>query len=59
MGAAERDANRVHARRICHGAVLRSLRGTLAWWPFHPAGYALAVKVMPWDYFWFPFFISG
>lgn len=36
---------------------LRVLRGALLWWPFHPAGYALAVSFAM-DYFWFAFFVS-
>ncbi len=36
---------------------LRVMRGSLLWWPFHPAGYALAVSFAL-DYFWFCFFIA-
>ncbi len=36
---------------------LRLLRGAFLWWPFHPAGYALAVSYAM-DYFWFAFFVS-
>jgi hypothetical protein len=36
---------------------LRSMRSAFIWWPFHPAGYALAVSYAM-DYFWFAFFIS-
>lgn len=36
---------------------LRSMRSAFLWWPFHPAGYALAVSYAM-DYFWFAFFIS-
>lgn len=36
---------------------LRVMRGTFLWWPFHPAGYALAVSYAM-DYFWFCFFIA-
>ena len=36
---------------------LRLMRGAFLWWPFHPAGYALAVSYAM-DYFWFAFFIS-
>ncbi|HSV72643.1 MAG TPA: DUF6785 family protein [Chthonomonadales bacterium] len=36
---------------------LRLMRGAVTWWPFHPAGYALAVSFAM-DYFWFAFFIS-
>jgi hypothetical protein len=37
--------------------LLKALRGMFAWWPFHPAGYALAVSYAM-DYFWFAFFLS-
>lgn len=37
--------------------LLRLARWHLWWWPFHPAGYALAVSFAM-DYFWFSFFIS-
>ncbi|CEK13691.1 hypothetical protein CWRG_00581 [Chthonomonas calidirosea] len=36
---------------------LRLMRGAFLWWPFHPAGYALAVSFAM-DYFWFCFFIA-
>jgi len=36
---------------------LRIMRGAFLWWPFHPAGYALAVSFAM-DYFWFAFFVS-
>lgn len=36
---------------------LRVMRGAFIWWPFHPAGYALAVSYAM-DYFWFAFFVS-
>ncbi|MCS6777402.1 MAG: DUF6785 family protein [Chloroherpetonaceae bacterium] len=36
---------------------LRVMRGAFLWWPFHPAGYALAVSYAM-DYFWFCFFIA-
>ena len=36
---------------------LRLCRGAWVAWPFHPAGYALAVSYAM-DYFWFAFFIS-
>lgn len=36
---------------------LMSLRGAFIGWPFHPAGYALAVSYAM-DYFWFAFFLS-
>ena len=37
--------------------VLMLMRMRFLWWPFHPAGYALAVSYAM-DYFWFPFLIS-
>ena len=36
---------------------LRTLRTAFAGWPFHPAGYALAVSFAM-DYFWFAFFLA-
>ena len=36
---------------------MRVMRGAFLWWPFHPAGYALAVSFAM-DYFWFAFFVS-
>jgi hypothetical protein len=33
------------------------MRMRFFWWPFHPAGYALAISFAM-DYFWFAFFIS-
>jgi hypothetical protein len=36
---------------------LHSMRGAFAWWPFHPAGYALALSFAM-DYFWFAFLAS-
>jgi hypothetical protein len=36
---------------------LRVMRGNFLWWPFHPAGYALAVSYAL-DYFWFCFFVA-
>lgn len=36
---------------------LRLMRGAFLWWPFHPAGYALAVSFAM-DYFWCCFFIA-
>jgi hypothetical protein len=36
---------------------LSVLRAKFLWWPFHPAGYALAVSYAL-DYFWFAFFIA-
>ncbi len=38
-------------------SVLMAMRMRFFWWPFHPAGYALAVSFAM-DYFWFAFFIS-
>ena len=37
--------------------LLRVLRMKFLFWPFHPAGYALAVSFAI-DYFWFPLFLS-
>ena len=37
--------------------LIRFLRTRFLFWPFHPAGYALAVSFAI-DYFWFPFFLS-
>ncbi len=43
------------------GAVLTFLmmfmRMRFLWWPFHPAGYALAISFAM-DYFWFAFFVA-
>ena len=36
---------------------LKSMRGAFVNWPFHPAGYALAISYAM-DYFWFAFFVS-
>jgi len=36
---------------------LRQMRSAFLWWPFHPAGYALAISFSM-DYFWFCFFIA-
>lgn len=36
---------------------LKMLRATFVGWPFHPAGYALAVSYAM-DYFWFAFIVS-
>lgn len=36
---------------------LKGLRGAFISWPFHPAGYALAISYAM-DYFWFAFFVS-
>ena len=36
---------------------LRALRTAFIWWPFHPAGYALAISFAM-DYFWFAFLIA-
>jgi len=37
--------------------ILTVLRMRFVWWPFHPAGYALAISYAM-DYFWFAFFAS-
>ena len=37
--------------------VLSMLRSEFAWWPFHPAGYALALSYAM-EYFWMPVFIA-
>jgi hypothetical protein len=37
--------------------ILTVLRMRFVWWPFHPAGYALATSYAM-DYFWFAFFVS-
>ncbi|HXG23950.1 MAG TPA: DUF6785 family protein, partial [Chthonomonadales bacterium] len=53
--------NRTQIGYVIGGALmvlgLRVLRGAFIWWPFHPAGYALAVSYAM-DYFWFAFFVS-
>ncbi len=36
---------------------LKSMRGAFVNWPFHPAGYALAISYAM-DYFWFAFFVG-
>lgn len=36
---------------------MQAMRSRFFWWPFHPAGYALAVSYAM-DYFWFCFFIA-
>lgn len=36
---------------------LRVMRGNFLWWPFHPAGYALATSFAL-DYFWLCFFVA-
>ncbi|MGQ9610120.1 MAG: DUF6785 family protein [bacterium] len=38
-------------------AIMTAMRMRFFWWPFHPAGYALAISFAM-DYFWFAFFIS-
>ncbi len=55
---------RVNATQLTYtagGAVmvlfLQVMRRGFLWWPFHPAGYALAVSFAM-DYFWFCFFIA-
>ncbi|MGB9596258.1 MAG: DUF6785 family protein [Candidatus Poribacteria bacterium] len=37
--------------------ILTAIRMRFLWWPFHPAGYALAISYAM-DYFWFAFFVS-
>jgi len=37
--------------------ILMAMRMRFVWWPFHPAGYALAISYAM-DYFWFAFFVS-
>ncbi len=37
--------------------ILTAMRMRFIWWPFHPAGYALAISYAM-DYFWFAFFVS-
>ncbi len=37
--------------------ILTVVRMRFVWWPFHPAGYALATSYAM-DYFWFAFFVS-
>ncbi len=41
----------------CSVLLHRALRMRFLFWPFHPAGYALAVSFAI-DYFWFPLFLS-
>jgi hypothetical protein len=36
---------------------LHLMRSSFVWWPFHPAGYALALSFAM-DYFWFAFLVS-
>lgn len=36
---------------------LKAMRSAFIWWPFHPAGYALAMSFAM-DYFWFAFLVS-
>jgi hypothetical protein len=36
---------------------LKAMRNAFIWWPFHPAGYALAMSFAM-DYFWFAFLVS-
>jgi hypothetical protein len=36
---------------------LKGMRNAFIWWPFHPAGYALAMSYAM-DYFWFAFLVS-
>jgi len=37
--------------------LMTAMRVRFLWWPFHPAGYALAVSFAM-EYFWFAVFIS-
>jgi hypothetical protein len=37
--------------------ILAILRTQFVWWPFHPAGYALALSYAM-EYFWLPVFIA-
>jgi len=37
--------------------ILMVMRMRFVWWPFHPAGYALAISYAM-DYFWFAFFVG-
>ena len=37
--------------------VMMYMRMHFLWWPFHPAGYALAISFAM-DYFWFAFFVA-
>jgi hypothetical protein len=37
--------------------LLKGMRSAFVWWPFHPAGYALALSYAM-DYFWFAFLVS-
>lgn len=54
-----REARRIVAFSGAFGFVLllRFMRNLLGWWPFHPAGYPLAMA-FPMDYFWSSFLLS-
>jgi len=55
------NTNRTHVNAMVVGALLvaglRSIRTGIVSFPFHPAGYALAISFAM-DYFWFAFFVS-
>jgi hypothetical protein len=55
------DPNWIGAAYMGAGAALTTLmmymRMHFLWWPFHPAGYALAISFAM-DYFWFAFFVA-
>ena len=55
------NTNRTHVNAMVVGALLvaglRSIRTGMVSFPFHPAGYALAISFAM-DYFWFAFFVS-
>jgi len=54
-----RDMARIAYMAVGSGIVLllSGMRGAFLWWPFHPAGYALAVSFAM-DYFWFCMLIA-
>lgn len=37
--------------------IMMFMRMRFLWWPFHPAGYALAISYAM-EYYWFAFFVS-
>lgn len=55
------DPDWVRISYMLGGAILvfifTVMRMRFIWWPFHPAGYALAISYAM-DYFWFAFFVS-
>lgn len=55
----QREMPRLVYMAVGAGLVLfmSAMRGAFSWWPFHPAGYALAVSYAM-DYFWFCMFIA-